>query len=619
MPARLLALAFAASALCAHPASAQPASAEARAHFERGVEHAAAERWEPALDAFRASFARYERARTLFNIVVALDRLERGPEALEAIERLLAREDVDPADRREAETLRARWQERLARERPAIRPAPEPEAAGVRLRPLDRATVRLVALRGAEMVRPANRGEQATAVPRASHGSGVVVHPDGWVLTARHVVEGADRLVALLPGEIRAVPATVVWVDPERDLAFVRLGEPAEAALALAPPPSLELGQAVDASGYPLDATERWPNASSGQVGRPLNDGRVQLSIALNPGNSGGPVAVDGALIGIVSQGGDPERGVQGVVVMEPIGPVVGQLDALRAQSGAAPGPDATDDVLVELIGAAPAPPVGRRLARLRAAAAQPLADARGALWALEAEATRRTILRDAGVRMPSALPPDLRASFDEATELASTMTHGFAADDSLVARYGVLAALAAPVRRGEWECGLSGVCTQRLEPEVPGRGWLFDLTLAGGLAVDDDQRASFVEGAMFSLLGLFHLGNWGLLDPMRFNIVLGAEASLGTWREEVAFSFLADLGVRWAIGSPDFSVAFQLLYTPGFVAAETRWAFAYLGYRATVSVQLPGAFGIGVSWRELGRGADDTQRSLELYLSWGW
>jgi hypothetical protein len=218
---------------------------------------------------------------------------------------------------------------------------------------------------------------------------------------------------------------------------------------------------------------------------------------------------------------------------------------------------------------------------------------------------------------MPAELAPDLRALFDEATSLASTLSDGVLHQPALAGRYAPLRALAAPIRDGSWECGLGGVCTQRVEPIDPGRGWLFDLTLAGGLAIDDDQRASFAEGAMFSALGLFHLGNFGGLDPVRFNLLIGLEASLGSWRREVVFDLLADVGVRLAIGSPDYAVSFQLLYTPGPIAAEAGWSFAYLAYRATVTMQLA-YFGIGLSWREVGRGADDTQRSLELLLSWG-
>lgn len=657
------------------PVSAQ----DARADFERGVRHAGAGQWEDALAAFRASLAATDRARTLFNVAVALDRLERGPECVRTIDALLTRDDVDASDREEAETLRRRWAARLGAfvlrvapqsatvrvdgeivggegsarrvlltpgthrllvEAPGHRsreeaitlsaggerrlevtldPAPlEVAGGGVALRPLDRATVRIVALRGAETVGSDGAGSLPTVVPRAAHGSGVVVHRDGWILTARHVVEGADHLVVLLPGETRAVAARTAWLDPERDLAFVRVAEPLGYAIALENPPGLVLGQAVDASGYPLDPTERWPNASAGQLGRPLNDGRVQLSIALNPGNSGGPVAVEGGrLIGVVSQGGDPGRGVQNVVVMEPIGPVVDRLAQLLAAPAEVPVADPVDGLLVELIDAAEPPPVVRRLARLRGAAQSPPGDVRGALWALEAEATRRAILRSAHARMPSELAPDLRALFDEATAHAATLTSGFISQPTLAGRYAPLRALTVPTRSGNWDCGLGGICTQRFDSDDPGRGWLFDFTITSGLAVDDDQRASFVEGAMFGVLGLFHLGNFGALDPLRFNVLLGAEVSLGTWRREVVFDLLADIGVRLAVGDPDYAVAVQLLYTPGPISAEGGWSFAYLAYRATVSFQLAW-FGLGLSWHEVGRGADDTQRSLELLLSWG-
>ncbi|HJL20180.1 MAG TPA: trypsin-like peptidase domain-containing protein, partial [Sandaracinaceae bacterium LLY-WYZ-13_1] len=653
------------------------AQAEARAAFERGVRHAGAGAWEEALEAFRASLARYPRGRTLFNVAVALDRLERGPQCMRAIERLLARDDVGPDDRAEAEALRDRWRDRLgrlvlrveppeatvriddvsmpgdgARRRYWLAPgahrlrvgAPGFEASdhelelgaggerrleialeraplgrsGVQLRPLDRATVRLIAIRGADQVTPPS-GTPATVVLRASHGSGVVVRRDGWVLTARHVVEGADQVVALLPGETRAVAARSVWMDEGRDLALVRLAEPVPHALSLETPPALVAGQAVAASGYPLDATERFPAASAGTVGRPLNDGRVQLSIALNPGNSGGPVMADERLIGVVSQGGDPGRGVQGVVVMEPLAPVVDALVA-RLESGApAPRPDPTDAVAVELLGASAPPPVVRRLARLRQAAADPPSDVRAAIWAIEAEDARRTILADASVALPIGLPADQRALYDELSELAARLSRGAVAEPSLAARYGALSALSAPIEIDGWGCERDGACGASAdEPSEPGRGWLFDLTLAGGLAIDDHPNAQFVEGAVGSVLGLFHLGNWGDLDPIRVNVVLGAEASIGSWREELVLTALGDLGVRVALGSPDVAIAVQLLYTPGLVVAETRADLAYLGYRASVAVQLY-RFGIGTSWREVGRGGEDTHRAWEIFLSWGY
>jgi hypothetical protein len=193
-------------------------------------------------------------------------------------------------------------------------------------------------------------------------------------------------------------------------------------------------------------------------------------------------------------------------------------------------------------------------------------------------------------------------------------------AEPSLAARYGALSTLSAPIETDGWGgCATDGACGARgEEPGEPGRGWLFDLTFAGGLAIDDHPNAHFVEGAIGSVLGLFHLGNWGDLDPIRVNLVLGAEASIGAWREELLFSALGDLGVRVALGSPDVAIAFQLLYTPGLVVAETRADLAYLGYRASVALQL-NRFGIGTSWREVGRGGEDTHRAWELFLSWGY
>ena len=480
----------------------------------------------------------------------------------------------------------------------------------MQLRPVDRATVRIVGLRGADLVR--RPGAPPTVVPRGAHGSGVVVHPGGWILTARHVVEDADRLIVLLPGEMRAVAAQTVWRDPEHDLAIVRAGEPIADSLRLERSPGLVLGQAVDARGYPLDARERWPNATSGQVGRPLNDGRVQLSLALNPGNSGGPVVVDGdRLIGVVSQGGDPSRGVQGVVVMEPVGPAVDALARLLAAPGSPPVTDPVDQVLAELIGAAEPPPMVRRITRLREAAATTPAGIRGPLWALEAAAMRRAILREGGVGWPNALSAEQHALYDEATSFVIGLASGALADARLAARYGALRALQTSVQ----PCA-GGTCGA-VERTVPGRGWLFDFALGGGLAMDGDQRVSPVEGAMFSALGLFHLGNVGNLDPLRFNVIVGLEASVGTWRRDLVFDTLADAGVRLAIGSPDLFVALQLLYTPGVVLAESRFGFSYAAYRAMVTLSL-GSFGMSLSWREMGRGANDTQRSLELLLSWG-
>ena len=53
-------------------------------------------------------------------------------------------------------------------------------------------------------------------------GSGVIVHQDGYVLTAHHVVSNAKRIIVVTPGEFRA-PAVLVSADPEHDLALLKV------------------------------------------------------------------------------------------------------------------------------------------------------------------------------------------------------------------------------------------------------------------------------------------------------------------------------------------------------------------------------------------------------------
>lgn len=192
---------------------------------------------------------------------------------------------------------------------------------------IDRATVRVLAVgrvgvtpfRGSRYVRP-------VAEPESGHGSGVVVDPRGVVLTARHVVENATHVAVRFPHGGGVRPAVVVYQDPVLDFAillvqvdgrlsdFVPLPEVA---------PALHTRQTVDAVGYPVDPTREEPQSSRGIVAAALPNGILQLGMALNPGNSGGPVFDEREnLVGLVFAGGRVQAGVQGVALAVPIGPV---------------------------------------------------------------------------------------------------------------------------------------------------------------------------------------------------------------------------------------------------------------------------------------------------------
>ncbi len=169
---------------------------------------------------------------------------------------------------------------------------------------------------------PRGRGQQSPGEPRGpkggGQGSGVIVSPDGYVLTNNHVIDNAREVTVTLPDK-REFRGKIVGADPKTDLAVVKIEADNLPTVAWGDASKLQVGEYVLAVGNPfgLNSTVTLGIVSAvgrGHMGITQYEDFIQTDAAINPGNSGGAlVNTKGELVGINTAIFSQTGGYQGV------------------------------------------------------------------------------------------------------------------------------------------------------------------------------------------------------------------------------------------------------------------------------------------------------------------
>lgn len=140
----------------------------------------------------------------------------------------------------------------------------------------------------------------------AGSGSGFIFSSDGLIFTNHHVIDKANKIMVSLMNE-NEIDAQLVGKDPDTDLAILKINSEGYSVAKLGDAESLQIGQFVIAIGNPLGYQHTVTTGVVSALGRSLPSQRgglvdnvIQTDVALNPGNSGGPlINTEGLVIGV--------------------------------------------------------------------------------------------------------------------------------------------------------------------------------------------------------------------------------------------------------------------------------------------------------------------------------
>jgi S1-C subfamily serine protease len=164
-------------------------------------------------------------------------------------------------------------------------------------------------------------------VPQGS-GTGFIWNEDGYIVTNFHVIQQANRVIVTLQ-DGTSYDAVVVGVDPDKDLAVLKIDAPAAELVPVSPGDSslLEVGRKVIAIGNPFGLDTTMTVGVVSALGREIDSMSrrtirdvIQTDAAINPGNSGGPLLNSlGQLVGVNTQIYSPSGANSGIGFAIPV------------------------------------------------------------------------------------------------------------------------------------------------------------------------------------------------------------------------------------------------------------------------------------------------------------
>jgi S1-C subfamily serine protease len=160
-------------------------------------------------------------------------------------------------------------------------------------------------------------------------GSGAFIDPRGYIITNYHVIGDADKVTVTLTQGEGIYDAKIIGVDPENDLAVIKISTSKKKfnTIPLGTSKNLSVGQKVYAIGNPFGLDRTLTTGIISGLGRPIKtkegsviEGAIQTDASINPGNSGGPlIDSSGKLIGINTMIISPSGGSVGLGFAIPV------------------------------------------------------------------------------------------------------------------------------------------------------------------------------------------------------------------------------------------------------------------------------------------------------------